>query len=118
MTTLILLASILVVFILAWLFRQRLFQYLPRKESMTTALSFAPIALLVTLALLPDIVTVMSTMKLMPPAFRIVLALAAAVVACVGCSKQPDPPKPIHWSASETGYQAETPPPPDNKEGP
>lgn len=123
MTTVILLASILVTAIVAWRLRRRLaaltHAYLPRKETMTTALLFAPIALLLLIALLPDLLVLISTMNLMPPYFRIVLALAATVLVCIGCSKKTDAPKPqpIHWRAPESGYTAETAPPP-NKEGP
>ena len=119
--TVILLASILLAAsILAWLFRRRLAEQLPSKETMSTFLLFAPIALLVIIALLPDIFLLISTMSLMPPFVRIVLALVAAAVVCVGCSKQADKPKPhpIHWRAPETGYQAETVTIPPNKEGP
>ncbi len=126
MTTFILLVLILVTAIVAWLLRRRLvasiLARLPRKETMTTALLFASIALLLAIALLPDILILISTMSLMPPFFRIVLGLVAAAVICVGCSKQYDKPKPhaIHWRAPDTGYSAETVPasPPDNKEGP
>ena len=81
---------------------------------MTTILLIALIALPVVLALLPATSILAATAR--PAAARIVLVLAAAVVACVGCSQQTEPPKPrpIHWSSPETGYNAETPPP---KEG-
>lgn len=118
MTTVLLLVSIFAASILAWLFRQRLAKHLPSKETMSTFALFAPIVLLLIFAFLPDIVVLLSTMNLMPASVRIVLALAAAVVVCVGCSKQADKPQPhqIHWRAPETGYHADSPP--DNKEGP
>jgi protein-S-isoprenylcysteine O-methyltransferase Ste14 len=124
-TAILFAASIVAVSILAWLYRRRLAAsiraHLPRKETVTTACLFVPIALLLVFALLPDILLLVSTMNLMPPSIRIVLALVAAGVVCVGCWKQAAPPKPhpIHWRAPETGYQAETVPvPPNNKEGP
>jgi hypothetical protein len=116
--TITLLASILVAsIVLAWLFRQRIAQHLPSKETLTTAMLFAPIALLVGLALLPDVLLLISTMRLLPPAFRIVLGLTAATLVCVGCYKQTDAPKPrrLHWSAPDTGFQSDTTLPPDPK---
>jgi len=69
MTTVILLAaSILVAAIVAWLLRRRLaaltLAYVPRKETMTTALLFAPIALLLVMAILPDILLLFATSTL------------------------------------------------------
>ena len=121
--TITLLASIFVAsIVLAWLLRQRISRHLPSKETLTTAMLFAPIALLVGLALLPDVLLLISTMRLLPPAFRIILGLAAATMICVGCYKQADAPKPrrLHWSAPETGFQSETifPPDPKPKEAP
>ena len=86
MTTLIILGSILATVILAWLFRERLAHHLPRKETMTTATLIAAIVLLAFLALLPDILILVSTMKLLPPFFKIFLALSAAVAACLGAT--------------------------------
>jgi hypothetical protein len=53
--TVTILASIFVASVLAWLFRQRLARFLPRKETMTTAMLFAAVALLLVVVLLPDI---------------------------------------------------------------
>ena len=106
--TVTLLTSILVASILAWLFRHRLAHFLPRKETVTTACLFAPIALLLVIALLPDILLLFSTMNLLPHSFRIILGLAAAAMICVGCSKQsPEPAKPavIHWQGQDGGYE-------------
>jgi hypothetical protein len=115
--TVTLLASILVASIVVWLFRQRLAQHLPSKEVMTTVCLFAPIAMLVVLAILPDILLLFATINFMPHSFKIVLALAAATMVCVGCYKQTDTPKPrrLQWSAPETGFQSETTFPPDTK---
>ncbi len=109
--------SILAVSILAWLFRQRLAQHLPSKESMTTAMLFAAVALLLVVVLLPDILLLVYTLNIMPHSLRIVLALAAATMVCVGCYRQADAPKPrrLQWSAPETGFQSETTLPPDPK---
>jgi hypothetical protein len=52
--------------------------------------------------------------------FSVILKLSAALAACIGCSsKQADKekPQPIHWSAASSDYTAETPLPPNNKEG-
>ncbi len=108
--------SILAVAILAWLFRQRLARCLPRKETMTTVMLFAAVALLA-VVLLPDILLLVYTLNIMPHALRVVLGLAAATMVCVGCYKQADAPKPrrLHWSAQETGFQSETTLPPDPK---
>ena len=108
--TVTLLASILVASVAVWFFRQRLVQFLPSKETMTTLLLFAPIALLVGMALLPDVLLLISTLKLLPPAFRIVLGLAAATMVCVGCSKHAEPAKPafIHWKGQDGGYEDTT----------
>ncbi len=116
--TITLLASLLLTsLIVAWLLRQRIAQRLLSKETVTTVTLFAAVALLLVVALLPDILLLISTMKLLPPTFRIVLALAAAVTVCIGCSKQTDTPKPrrLHWFAPETGFQSETTFPPDPK---
>ncbi len=113
--TVTLLASILVASVLAWLFRQRIAQHLPSKETVTTVTLFAAVALLLVVALLPDILLLISTMKLLPPSFRIVLALAAAVAVCVGCSKQtsePTKPAVIHWQGQDGGYEDTTAIPP------
>jgi peptidoglycan/LPS O-acetylase OafA/YrhL len=117
-TTLILLACSIAALVLVWRFRQRLAHHIPRKETMSTAILVASIALLATFALLPDIVVLVSSMNLLPPLLKIVLVLAA-VAGCIGCSKKADKPQPTRWSAPETGYHAETIPP-DNKpkEGP
>ena len=110
-----LLASTLVTAIVAWLLRRRLAASirarLPRKETVTAVCLFAPIALLLILALLPDILLVIWTMNLLPHSLRIVLALAAATMICVGCFKHsPEPVKPalIHWTGQDGGYQDTT----------
>ena len=115
--TITLLASILVASVLAWLFRQRLAHYMPRKETVTTVCLFAPIALLLIIALLPNIFLLILTMNLLPHSFRILLALAAAATVAVGigCSKQtPEPTKPavIHWQGQDGGYEDTTAVPP------
>ena len=116
-------ASIVAVSILAWLFRQRFIKHLPSKETMSTFCLVAPIALLLVMAILPDIVLLIGTLALMPPTIRTIIGIAAATAVIYGgCSKRSDAPKPqpIHWRAPDTGYTAETVPasPPDNKEGP
>jgi hypothetical protein len=113
-----LLASILVVAIVAWFYRQRLARYMPRKETVTTLCLFAPIALLLILALLPDILLLILTMNLLPHSLRCVLAVAAAVTIAVGigCSKQnaePTKPAVIHWKGQDGGYEDTTIVPPD-----
>ena len=119
-TVIILLASTLVTAIVAWLLRRRLaasiLARLPRKETVTTLCIFAPIALLLILALLPDLLILLSTMNLLPHTFRIILGLAAATVVCIGCSKQnAEPTKPaiIHWKGQDGGYEDTTIVPPD-----
>ncbi len=115
-------ASIVAVSILAWLFRQRFIKHLPSKEALSTFCFVAPIILLLVMAILPDILLLIATLSFMPPTIRTVIGIAAAAaVIYAGCSKKADTPKPhpIHWSAPETGYHAETAPtasPP--KEGP
>ena len=52
----------------------------------------------------------------MPHSFKIVLALAAAAMICVGCFKQnPEPTKPavIHWKGQDGGYEDTTTAVPD-----
>ncbi len=113
--TITLLASILVASVLAWLFRQRLAHYIPRKETLTTAMLFAAVALLLVVVLLPDILLLVYTLNIMPHSLRIVLALAAATMVCVGCYKQnPQPTKPavIHWQGQDGGYEDTTAVPP------
>jgi hypothetical protein len=122
MTTFILSVCSIVAIILAWLLRRRLTIYIPRKNTTTPVLLIAAIIVLAIIALLPDIGVVCSTMKLLALHFKIVFTLVIAAttawsVACIGCSKQPQPARPIHWSAPESGYQ-ETTLPPNNKEGP
>ncbi len=116
-------ASIVAVSILAWLFRQRFIKHLPSKETMNMFCLVAPIALLLLMAILPELVLLIATLNLMPPTIRTVIGIAAAAaVIYAGCSKRADAPKPhpIHWRAPDTGYTAETVPasPPYNKEGP
>ena len=115
--------SILAISIVTWLFRRRLAKHLSSRETMSTVCLVAPIALLLVMAILPDILLLFVTINLMPPTIRAVIGIAAAaVVIYAGCSKRSDAlkPHPIRWSAPETGYHAETVPalPPDNKEGP
>jgi uncharacterized membrane protein YoaK (UPF0700 family) len=114
-TAIILLASTLATAIVAWLLRRHLaasiLARLPRKETVTTVCLFAPIALLLILALLPDILLLVSTMNLLPHTFRIILGIAAATVVCIGCSKQnAEPVKPavIHWKAQDSDYEDTT----------
>jgi membrane-associated phospholipid phosphatase len=122
MTTLILFTcSILVVTILVFLLRHRLAPYLPRTETICTTILLASIIVLAILALLPDLVTMVSSMKLLSSFFRIVITLVAALVALIGCSKQAEQPKPrkIHWEGPETGYHADSTPDDDkHKESP
>lgn len=97
----------------AWLKRQRLARYLQWKETMFTITIIASIVLLALLAVLPDLIAVLSTLQLMPPLVKTALVLVAAVpLIVVGCSKQNEPAKPIRWTAPETGYRGETPPEP------
>lgn len=122
-TTILFALSILAVSILAWLFRRRFTKYVPSKQSMSTFCLVAPVVLLLCVAILPDVLLILAAIKFMPPLLKTVLGFAAAAaILYSGCSKQADKPKPhpIHWSAPETGYTAETVPafPPDNKEGP
>jgi hypothetical protein len=109
--TVTLLASILVTSIAVWLFRQRLAQHLPSKETMTTVCLFAAVAVLLVVVLLPDVLLLVYTLSLMPHSLRIVLALAAATMVCIGCFKQnPQPAKPalIHWKGQDGGYEDTT----------
>ena len=109
--------SILAVSILGWLLRRRFTKCLPSKETMSTLCLIAPVALLLVLAILPDLVLLFTTINLTPPILKTILAVAAATMVCVGCSKQTDPSKPrrLHWSAAETGFESETLLPPDPK---
>ena len=74
--------------IFVWLFRQRLARFLPRKETLTTTMLFAAVALLLVVVLLPDVLLLVYTLNIMPHSLRIVLALAAATMVCVGCYRQ------------------------------
>ena len=76
---------------------------------MTTTLLFALVAVVLTLLLATPGLALIA--RRVPAAARVVLALAAAV-ACAGCSTHTEPPKPrpIHWTAPDTGYHADTPP--------
>jgi hypothetical protein len=119
MTTVILLAaSILTAAIVAWLLRRRLaaltLAYLPRKETMRTAILLTSIGLLAISALLPDLIFIASLATRKLRFVTTMLALSAAL--CIGCSKPAEPPKPheIKWRGPETGYTATTPLPPDN----
>jgi len=116
MTTAILLAaSILITAIVAWLLRRRLaaltLAYLPRKETMRTAILLASIGLLAISALLPDLIFIASlaTRKLRFFVTVVTLSVAAAAT-CIGCSKPVEVPKPheIHWQGPETGYTGTT----------
>ncbi len=121
MTTLILfVVAILVVATLAFLLRHRVAHHLPRAETLSTTVLLASIVVLAILALLPDLITLVSSMKLLSSFLRIFITLVAAVVAFLGCSKQAETPKPrkIHWEGPESGYQADTTLPPDHKENP
>lgn len=53
-------------------------------------------------------------LTLMSFAARGILA-AATLVACIGCSKQAESPRPIHWTAPESGYHAESPLPKESQ---
>ena len=125
MTIVIVLASILATVILAWMLRRlaSTLAHLPRKEALKSTILLASIGLLATTALLPDLVIMLSAIKLCSRFWRIALTLSvAAVVAFIGCSKPAEPPKPheIQWRGPETGYTVTTPQPPDNagKEAP
>jgi flagellar biosynthesis protein FliP len=104
--------SILAVSILAWLLRQRITHHLPSKRVMNNFGIVALVVLLLVLAILPDILVLLTTINLMPHSLKIVLGLAAAALICVGCSKRAEPPKQpaIQWTAPDTGYHAETRP--------
>ena len=54
-------ASIVAVSILAWFFRQRFAKYLPSRETMSTIYLVAPIALLLVMAILPDVLLLFVT---------------------------------------------------------
>lgn len=114
--TITLLASLLITsIIVAWLFRQRITRHLPSKETVTTVTLFAAVALLLAVVLLPDILLLVYTLSIMPHSLRIVLALAAAAMVCVGCWKsQPAAPAPavIHWKGQDGGYEDTTALPP------
>jgi hypothetical protein len=114
MTTAILLAaSILITAIVAWLLRRRLaaltLAYLPRKETMRTAILLASIGLLAISALLPDLIFIASlaTRKLR---FVVTVLTLASTALCIGCSKPAEVPKPheIRWQGPETGYTGTT----------
>lgn len=113
MTTFILLACSILALVLAWRFRRRLAHHIPRKENMTTTILVAATVVLAVLALLPEILILVSTVNLMPLFIKTALGLAAAAaIIYVGCSKRTEAPKQpaIQWTAPETGYHAETPP--------
>ncbi len=112
-TAILFAASIVAVSILAWLFRQRFIKHLPSKETMSTFCLVAPIALLLAMAILPDILLLIVTLSFMPPTIRAVIGIAAAAaVIYAGCSKKAETPKQpaIQWTAPDTGFHAETPP--------
>jgi hypothetical protein len=105
--------SILAVSILVWLFRQRLAQHLPSKETVSTFCLVAPVVLLLCVAILPDVLLLISALSFMPHYLKTILGLsAAACIIYAGCSKKADSPKQpaIEWTAPDTGYHAETPP--------
>jgi len=121
MLTVILLVSTLAATLVAWLLRGRLaastLANLPRKETLKTIILLGSVGLLATIALLPDLLIMLSTLILLSRFSRIAFTLlVAAVVACIGCSKQPEPPQSheIHWHGPETGYDGKTIHPPDN----
>lgn len=112
-TTILFACSLLAVSILAWLFRRRFTKYVPSKQAVSTFCLVAPIALLLLMAILPDILLLIVTLNLMPPTIRAVIGTAAAaVVVYAGCSKRADAPKQpaIQWTAPDTGFHSETPP--------
>ena len=82
---------------------------------MKTMILFASIAVLLILPLLLDFIRV-STTTLLSRFFRSIITLSATLMACIGCSKQPEPPQPheIHWQGPETGFVGKTVFPPDN----
>ena len=57
----------------------------PPEGELKTATLFAAVALLLVVVLLPDILLLVYTLSIMPHSLRIVLALAAAAMLCVGC---------------------------------
>ncbi len=107
--------SIIASIILAWLFRRRFAEYIPSKSAVSTFGIAAPVVLLLCLAILPDVLLLISAIAFMPHYLKIVVGLSAATcIIYAGCSKRTEVPKQpaIHWSAPETGYQADTPPDP------
>jgi hypothetical protein len=117
-TTILFACSILAVSILTWLFRRRFTKYLPGKETVSTFSFVAPVALLLCVAISPDVLLLISAITYMPPLLKTVIGLAAAAaIVYTGCSKKAETPKQpaIQWTSPETGFHAETPPEP--KEG-
>ena len=122
LTVILLVSTLTVISIVAWLLRRRLAKlilaHLPRKETMKAVILLISIAGLSILALLSEILCiaalVLATRNLR--FFVTVLTLSVALVACIGCSKQPEPPQPheIHWQGPETGFVGKTVFPPDN----
>ena len=114
MITLLLVAAFFALVVLAWLFRQRLITYIPRKDTMFTATLIVSVVALALLAELPDLVILLSATPLMSPFCKIALVLAATV-ACIGCSRHAEPAKPavIHWKGQDGGYEDTSIVPPD-----
>lgn len=77
-------ASIVAVSILAWFFRQRFAKYLPSRETMSTIYLVAPIALLLVMAILPDVLLLFVTLSLMPHSIRTIIGIAAAAAVIYG----------------------------------
>lgn len=104
--------SIIAVSILAWLFRQRFAKFVPSKDAVTTFGIAAPVVLLLCLAILPDVLLLVSAIAFMPHYLKLVLgASAATCIIFAGCKKADTPKQPaIQWTAPDTGYHAETPP--------
>ena len=122
LTVILLVSTLAAISIVAWLLRHRLAEstlaYLPQMETMKKVILLTSIAGLTILALLPEILCiaalVLATRNLR--FFVTVLTLSVALVACIGCSKQPEPQKPheIHWQGPETSFVGKTVFPPEN----
>ena len=114
MTALLLIALFLVAAALTWWYRQRLVRFLPRKNTMFTISIIASIGLLAVLAVLPDLIALLSALQFLSPLVKTALVLVTVVpLVIVGCSRHsptPDEPYKIHWQAGDSNFSTDTVP--------
>ena len=97
----LLVSILLIAAVVGWLYRQRLVNLLPSRETVSVLGLFVPLALLLAAPLMLEILLLLALANLLPH-ITYILAPFAAFILGVSCAKETGAPHIIQWRLPET----------------